>query len=147
MSEKREFVLCRGAQSTVSDSSFLCHGFMSLGSVLYLLFFFFPRSAGAQQCSERHLAGYACVVTRAGFIHPRSSFAHLSSNTDTCCPEEVHIWSWTAVHLWWPTAGWGAQAHPCRVGHNYTSFGGKSYQVGSLTRQHTFLVSVLGIST
>lgn len=40
--QKREsFVLWRGAQSTVSGSSFSCHEFMGLGSVLYL--FIFPQ--------------------------------------------------------------------------------------------------------
>lgn len=73
--KRRSFVLWRGAQSTVSGSSFSCHEFMGLGSVLYLLYFL---SAGAQQCSARHLAGYASVVMRAGFKHPHSS----------CCPLE-----------------------------------------------------------
>lgn len=98
MSEKREFVLWRGVQSTVSDSSFLCHEFMGLGSILYLFFFPDFRSSAAL-CKA---SGRICFCCNEGrFQTPLLDLLPTWVRTQTCAaPQETHICSWTAVHLW-----------------------------------------------
>lgn len=105
MSEKREFVLWRGAQSSVSDSSFLCHEFMGLGSVLHLLccFFFFTVFCKA--------SGRICLCcNESRFQTPLLKLLSTWAQTQTCAPsQEPHLeldsYSSVAAHSWVGSSG------------------------------------------
>jgi len=111
---------------------------------VYFIYFFF-HSGEAQQFSARHLAGYASVVTRAGFRHPCSSCCPLEFKHRDVLPLRRHISGARQLSVCGSSQLAGV-FRPTLAVLDIATLLGEVLQIGSLTRQHGFLVSVSGIS-
>lgn len=141
--QKRESLFSEGVLNQLWETAPFCAMNVWVWQVWF--YFFFLHNAGAQQHSARHLARYASFVMKAGFRDPCWS----------CCPlefEHRHV-----LPLRRQTTGAGqllicsspqldGAFRPTLAVLGITILLSILCWVGSLMRQHRFLVSVSGIS-